>query len=258
MEQELKSNDYTSNMEVNSEQKSDVEQSPYISVFLRLSLPEKAKAAAKASPEERARPGSFDSAQRLSRAQKNASKAASSDSMETIDVTWTLNMNEFEAASFASTHGSSTPNIHDFSTETDATSEYYSALSVACGTETSGIQSQLGAIWRYATTRTANTGFSFGIPRTVGWKGLREGREEGLGQGRNKGVGRTGKRPAPVPDGMIRAAMEERLEEAQFHPRTPDEKEDRLLSHTGAGSDMRGYDIPHYIQIGDFNMASIE
>lgn len=75
----------------------------------------------------------------------------------------------FEAASLASTYGSSTPNIHEFSTQTDATSEYTSALSVACGTETTGIQPQLDVTWRYAMNRTANTGFPFGIPRTEGW-----------------------------------------------------------------------------------------
>lgn len=50
-----------------------------------------------------------------------------------------------------------------------------------------------------------------------------------------------------MPDGMIRATMEERHEEALFYPQIADEEEDRLLSHTGAGSVMRGSDISHHI-----------
>ena len=92
-----------------------------------------------------------------------------------------------------------------------APTEYFSAQStiaetIISQTDSAGLQSQRGATWQHSMTYTANSGFASGIPRTMGWKGVREGRERELGLGEMKGVGRTGKRAAPVPDGLIKAA----------------------------------------------------
>lgn len=249
----LKSNDSTPATSTNSEQNTGPEYSAYISIFIRLGFQEEAEAAAKAIAQERQRLGSFDSAQRLLRAEKNDANAAAF--LASAQEPWMLSMNEFEVASFASAHGDSTPNMVDLSPETDddTASQYYSALSITCGTETTGLQSQLGATWKHAMTRTANTGFSFGIPRSEKWKGVREGREEELGLGKMKGVGRTGKRAVPVPDAMIRAAMEQGHEEARWKTRVVDDREDTFLAHTGASFNLDACQMQEELelQIGD-------
>ena len=80
-----------------------------------------------------------------------------------------------EAAYFASAHGDSMP-LHDSSLESDddADSEYCRAISVACGPETTGLQSQLGA--------TGNT------PQheqpTMGFPSVTQGRKSGKVSGR--------------------------------------------------------------------------
>lgn len=91
-----------------------------------------------------------------------------------------------------------------------AATEYYSiqstiAETIMSQTDSTGLQSQRGATWQHSMAYTANSGFASGLPRTMGWKGVREGRERELGLEEMKGVGRTGKRAAPVPDGLIKA-----------------------------------------------------
>lgn len=182
-EPEDKTNKPTPAISTNSDITTDLEYPPYI--FLRLGFQEEAEAAMKAIAEERERPGSFDSAQPLLRAKKVAFDAA--ESLALAQKPWTLSRNELEEASFASSHGDSTPDMNDFEGDDDATSENYSALSLACGTETIGLQSQLGATCPYTKTCTANIGFSFGIPRPEKWKGVREerlGDNEGCRKGR--------------------------------------------------------------------------
>ena len=72
-------------------------------------------------------------------------------------------------------------------------------------TRSSGKQSQNGATWRQAFNLTMNSGFGPGAPRGGKYVGVREGRERGGYLPRETGVGRTGKRPAPVPAGLIAA-----------------------------------------------------
>lgn len=54
-------------------------------------------------------------------------------------------------------------------------------------------------------TATVNSGFVSGAPRSMNYKGVREGREKGGYLPRTLGVGRTGKGPAAVPQSMLRA-----------------------------------------------------
>lgn len=63
-----------------------------------------------------------------------------------------------------------------------AATEYYSVKSTIAGTimsqtDSTGLQSQRGATWQQSMTYTANSGFASCIPRTMGWKGVRKGRE---------------------------------------------------------------------------------
>ena len=69
-------------------------------------------------------------------------------------------------------------------------------------TTSTGVQSQNGATWEGAFSKTANSGFASGTPW---YKGVREGRERGGWLPRIKGVGRTGKGPAAIPTSMLRA-----------------------------------------------------
>lgn len=53
---------------------------------------------------------------------------------------------------------------------------------------------------------TMNSGLGSGTPRSMGRKGVRKGREaETRGHLKELGVGRTGKRPASVPQAMLAA-----------------------------------------------------
>lgn len=73
--------------------------------------------------------------------------------------------------------------------------------------DSSGRPSVEGATWSQSLNRTMNSGFGpAGAPRSIGNKGVREGREKGGFLPRLLGVGRTGKKPAVVPDGLIDAA----------------------------------------------------
>ena len=78
--------------------------------------------------------------------------------------------------------------------------------------DTTGAPSQRGSTWKGDFRESANTGFAWGTPRTEGRKGVREGRERGLGLPQEKGVGRTGKAPASVPQGMVDAMRQQTAE----------------------------------------------
>ena len=74
-----------------------------------------------------------------------------------------------------------------------------------------GVRSQPGATWAGIATLNHSSGFAAGQPRSANYKGVREGREkeikEVIGRGLGAlGVGRTGKGPVKVPEGMVRAA----------------------------------------------------
>lgn len=77
--------------------------------------------------------------------------------------------------------------------------------------------------------------------------------EEDVGLWRMKGVGRTGNRAVPVPHAIIRAALEERAEEARWKLRAVDDTEDRFLAYTGASLDLDACQMQEKLnlQIGD-------
>lgn len=82
----------------------------------------------------------------------------------------------------------------------------FSASTLSLFNLSSGRPSQDGATWEGAIPITNNSGFGpAGTPRTMGNKGVREGRERGGFLPRLRGIGRTGKAPAPVPAGMLKA-----------------------------------------------------
>lgn len=124
---------------------------------------------------------------------------------------------------------------NDTDSDDDLNTEYYDVESVAARTDTTGLQSMYGATWRQAMVLTANSGFASGTPRTEGRKSVREGREPELGLARLKGVGRTGKGPAPVPQGMIDALRRAGLVQ-------DDEKVTRLENFTLL-AELGGHDI---------------
>ena len=149
----------------------------------------------------------------------NLSPAVPRHLWHTMDEMLRFRLNEaatVRAANYISKPDTDTSSAQIGSTEGQyhdliAPTEYYSAQStiaetIVSQTDSTGLQSQRGATWQHSMTYTANSGFTSGIPRTMGWKGVREGREKELALGEMKGVGRTGKRAAPVPDGLIRAA----------------------------------------------------
>ena len=149
----------------------------------------------------------------------NLSQAVQRHIWHTMDEMLRSRLNEAataRAANYISQPDTDTSSAQIGSTESQyhdliAPTEYYSAQStiaetIISQTDSTGLQSQRGATWQHSMTYTANSGFTSGIPRTMGWKGVREGREKELELGEMKGVGRTGKRAAPVPDGLIKAA----------------------------------------------------
>lgn len=76
----------------------------------------------------------------------------------------------------------------------------------SASTNSTATRSQQGATWSGAIDQTINTGFGSSTRRTMNGRGVREGRERELFRSTSiPGVGRTGKRPAPVPKEMQRA-----------------------------------------------------
>ena len=110
----------------------------------------------------------------------------------------------------------------DFSS-TSSEATYRTAVSAYCETNhttttshslfsaSTGVRSALGATWAGIATLNHSSGFAAGQPYSFNYKGVREGREkeikEAVGRGVGMlGVGRTGKGPVKVPEGMVRAA----------------------------------------------------
>lgn len=65
-------------------------------------------------------------------------------------------------------------------------------------------------------TVTVNRGFASGTPRAEGWKGVREGREQGVCLPKVTGVGRIGKPPPPVPREMIQSMRAQGFKQVQL------------------------------------------
>lgn len=118
----------------------------------------------------------------------NSANNTSTDSCDTSSVS---SLNTYRTA-YCSTHHTTTTSHSLFSAST-------------------GARSQPGATWAGIATLNHSSGFAAGAPYAANYKGVREGREEEIKEvvGRGVGalgVGRTGKGPVKVPEGMVAAA----------------------------------------------------
>ena len=78
--------------------------------------------------------------------------------------------------------------------------------SMSVATVSTGRMSSQGATWKQALHITTNSGFGpAGAPRALRYKGVREGRERGLGLPKGS-VGRVGRGPAAIPAALVAAA----------------------------------------------------
>lgn len=103
----------------------------------------------------------------------------------------------------ASQTGEASIRAHSIS---DAHSVYFSARSIFSSlfSDSTGFQSQNGATWKEELTRTMNSGFGAGAPRTQR-RPVMEGRERGGYLPPTRGVGRLGKPPISVPEALLLA-----------------------------------------------------
>ena len=83
-------------------------------------------------------------------------------------------------------------------------------------------------------TLTANSDFVSETLRAARWMGGTESRGKELGLCGMKGVGSNAKCAAPMSDGWIQAAMKQAHGDAQYHPRTAVDAENRLLAYPGS------------------------
>lgn len=101
------------------------------------------------------------------------------------------------------------------------TQNTFSLQSVACLSDTTGVQSQYGATWKHSMTLTANSSFASGTPMADGWKGVRVGREEELGL-TIKGVRGAGEARASMPQGLVSAVTKDSKAATKTRWRSPD------------------------------------
>ena len=92
----------------------------------------------------------------------------------------------------------------------------------------SGRTSVEGATWSGALSKTLNSGWASGAPKSERYKGVREGRERGGFLPRRIGVGHTGKPPFPVPESMLRALRAEGKRQEETWPPELVEQKQRL------------------------------
>lgn len=160
----------------------------------------------------------------------DADSSASSDSWEDIrsDSAASDYDNDPEATLNNSTNNTSTDSCDTSSVSSVNTyrTAYCSTLhttttSHSLFSASTGARSQPGATWAGIATLNHSSGFAAGAPYSANYKGVREGREkeikEVVGKGVGAlGVGRTGKGPLKVPEGMVRAARYHK-EVPQYH-----------------------------------------
>ena len=132
-----------------------------------------------------------DSASEEDDTEATLNNSANNSSSESCDASTVSSLNTYHTA-YCSTLHSITTSHSLFSAST-------------------GVRSQAGATWSGIATLNHSSGFAAGQPRSFDYKGVREGREreikDELGRGVGMlGVGRTGRGPVKVPEGMVRAA----------------------------------------------------